>query len=206
MPSPVWPLPICLIHAPNILCSYAILLFTVLDLASITSYIHNWVLFFFGSISLFCLELFLHWFPVSYWAPANLWVHLSVSYLSAFSHCSWGSQGMNTEVVCHSLLQWTTFCQNSPQRPVHLGWPYMVCLSFIELARLWCMWLDWLVFCDCGFSLSALWCPLPAPTILLGFLLPWMWGISSQLLKKCSHWSLLWMWGTPHSCWYWPWM
>ena len=27
--------------------------------------------------------------------------------------CSWGSQGKNTEVVCHFLLQWTTFCQNS---------------------------------------------------------------------------------------------
>ena len=27
------------------------------------------------------------------------------------SYCSWGSQGKNTEVVCHSLLQWTTFCQ-----------------------------------------------------------------------------------------------
>ena len=40
------------------------------------------------------------------------------------SHCSWGSQGKNTEVVCHSLLQWTTFCQNSPWWPVHLGWPY----------------------------------------------------------------------------------
>ena len=26
----------------------------------------------------------------------------------AFSYCSWGSQGKNTEVVCHSLLQWTT--------------------------------------------------------------------------------------------------
>ena len=25
-----------------------------------------------------------------------------------------GSQGKNTEVVCHSLLQWTTFCQISP--------------------------------------------------------------------------------------------
>ena len=30
------------------------------------------------------------------------------------SYCSWGSQGKNAEVVCHSLLQWTTFCQNSP--------------------------------------------------------------------------------------------
>ena len=44
------------------------------------------------------------------------------------------------------------------------------------------MCLDWLVFCDCGFSLSALWYPLSVPTILLGFLWPWMCGISSQLL------------------------
>ena len=35
-----------LIHGPNIPASYAILLFTALDLASsITSHIHNWVLF-----------------------------------------------------------------------------------------------------------------------------------------------------------------
>ena len=33
--------------------------------------------------------------------------------------------GKNTEVVYHSLLQWTAFCQNSPAWPVHLGWPYM---------------------------------------------------------------------------------
>ena len=32
----------------------------------------------------------------------------------ADSYCSWGYQGKNTEVVCHSLLQWTTFCQTSP--------------------------------------------------------------------------------------------
>ena len=40
------------------------------------------------------------------------------------SYCSWGSQGKNTDGVCHSLLQWTTFCQNSPPWPVRLGWPY----------------------------------------------------------------------------------
>ena len=33
------------------------------------------------------------------------------------------------------------------------------------------MWLDWLIFCDCGFSLSPLWCPLSAPTVLLTILL-----------------------------------
>ena len=34
-----------LIHGPNIPGSYVLLLFTALDLASITSHIHNWVLF-----------------------------------------------------------------------------------------------------------------------------------------------------------------
>ena len=36
-----------------------------------------------------------------------------MSYLFAFSYCSWGSKGRNIEVVCHSLLQWATFCQMS---------------------------------------------------------------------------------------------
>ena len=88
----------------------------------------------FGSIPSFFLELFLHWSPVAYWHLPTWGVHLSVSNLFAFSYCSWGSQGKNTEVVCHSLLQWTTFFQNSPPWPVCLGWPYMawlrVSLSF----------------------------------------------------------------------------
>ena len=41
-------------------------------------------------------------------------VHLSVSCVFAFSYCSWSSQGKFTEVICHSLFQWSTFCQNSP--------------------------------------------------------------------------------------------
>ena len=48
------------------------------------------------------------------------------------------------------------------------------------------MWSDWLVICNCGFSLSALWCPLLVPTILLEFLLPWTWGISSWLLQQST--------------------
>ena len=52
-------------------------------------------------------------------------VPLSVSYHFAFSYCSWGSQGRNSEVICHSLLQWTTFCQTSPPELTH--WK-----------RLWC--------------------------------------------------------------------
>ena len=41
----------------------------------------------------------------------------------------------NTEVVCHSLFQWTTFCQTSPPLPTHLGWPHTAWLSFIELEK-----------------------------------------------------------------------
>ena len=48
---------------------------------------------------------------------------------------------------------------------------------------MWPVWSDWLVFCDYVFSVSAFWCPLATPTILLGFLLPWTWGISSRLLQ-----------------------
>ena len=48
------------------------------------------------------------------------------------------------------------------------------------------MWSDWLVVCDCGFSLSALWCPLSVPAILFGFLLPWTWSTSSLLLQQSA--------------------
>ena len=73
--------------------------------------------FCFGSIPSFFLELFLHWSPVAFWALLSRGIPLSVSYHFAFSYCSWGSQGKNTEEVCHSLLQWTTFCQTSPPWP-----------------------------------------------------------------------------------------
>ena len=39
-----------------------------------------------------------------------------------FSYCSWDSHSKNTGVVCHSLLQWTMFCQNSLLWPVYLEW------------------------------------------------------------------------------------
>ena len=109
-----------------------------------------------------------------------------MSYHFAFSYCSWGSQGKNTEVACHSLLQWTTFCQTSPPWPDRLGWPHSAWLSVIELDKTVVLWADWLVFCDDGFSGSAVWCPLPIPTVLLRFLLPWTWGISSQLLQQSA--------------------
>ena len=111
--------------------------------------------FLFGSISSFFLELFIHFSPVAFGYLPTWGVDLSVSYLFAFSYCSWGSQSKNTEVVCHSPLQWTMFCQNSPPRPVCLGWPYMAWLSFIELDKIMFHVIR-LVFSDCGFSLSIL--------------------------------------------------
>ena len=122
---------------------------SALDFTSITSHIHNWV-------------LFLHWLhpfilpgiisPLLSSGHLPTWgVQLSVSYLFAFSYCSWGSQGKNIEVVCHSFLQWNMFCQNSPPWPVHLGWPYTAWLIVsLSRIRLWSMWSVWLVFCDCG--------------------------------------------------------
>ena len=63
---------LALIHGPGIPASYAIFLFTALGFTSITSHIHNRVLFLHGSISSFFLELVLHWSPSAYWAPTNL--------------------------------------------------------------------------------------------------------------------------------------
>ena len=119
-------------------------------------------------------------------------------------------------MVCHSLLQWTTFCQTSPPWPNHLGWPHTAWLSFIELDKTVVLWSEWLVFCDYGFSVSALWHPLTTPTILLGFLLPWTWGISSWLLQQsastapylgrgvsshgCPSWSWTWSSSSRPSC------
>ena len=138
--------------------------------------------FCFGSVSSFFLELFLHWSPVAYWAATDL----GSSSFSVLSFCLFilfmRFSRQEYEVGCHSLLQWTTFCQTSPPWPVYLRWPHRAWLSFIELDKAVGLWSDWLVFCDRVFSLSALWCPLSVPTILLGFLFPWR-GVS---LHGCS--------------------
>ena len=48
-------------------------------------------------------------------------------------------------MVCHSLLQWTTFCQSSPPWPVRLGGPQTTWLSFTELDKAVVLWSDWRV-------------------------------------------------------------
>ena len=100
--------------------------------------------FHFGSASSFPLELFVHSSPVALWG--TYWplkfisvmsscekicvIRSSVSHVLVFSYCSWHSPGKNADVVCQSLLQWTTFCQNSPPWLVHLEWPHTAWLIF----------------------------------------------------------------------------
>ena len=138
-----------LIHGPNIPGFYAILFFTALDFIFITRDIHNWVSFPLWPSASFFLELLVFVLcssPVAYWTLSDLGAHLPVSYLFAFSYCSWGSHSKNTGVICHSLLQWTTFCQNSSLQSIHLGWPCMAWLiaslsyaSPFVTTRLWSM-------------------------------------------------------------------
>ena len=78
---------------------------------------------------------------------------ISVSYLFAFSYCSWGFQSKNTEVVCHSLLQEHT--GHLLTWGVHLSVSYLFSFSY-------CSWgsqgkntwvvrhslLQWTMFCQ----------------------------------------------------------
>ena len=78
---------------------------------------------------------------------------------------------------------------------------------FIKLDKTVVLWSDWLVFCDYGFCESALWCALPTPTVLLRFLLPWTWSISSRLLQQSAAAALYLGRGvSPYACPSWPWM
>ena len=110
------------------------------------------------------------WFVTGYWAEfpmlysSTLFIHpIYNSLLLLVPNCSWGSQSKNTEVVCHSLPQWTTFCQTSPPWPVHLGWPYTAWLSFLELDKAVvhvirlasCLWLWFQSVCPLMPSFSA---------------------------------------------------
>ena len=142
--------------------------------------------FCFGYIPSFFLELFLHWSPVAYCAPPDL----GSSSFSILSFCllilfmGFSRQEYWSGLPFPSLVD--QFCQTSPPWPDRLRWPHMAWLSFTELDKAVVLWSDWLVFCGYGFRVSALWCLLATPTILLGFLLPWTWGISSQLLQQSA--------------------
>ena len=114
--------------------------------------------FCFAPISSFFLELFLHSSLVAYGAPADL----GSSSFRVLSFCLFiifvGFTRQEYWSGLPFLLQRTTFCQNSPPWPVCRGWPYMAWLIVsLNWTRLWSMWSDWLVFCDCGYQFV---CPL----------------------------------------------
>ena len=109
-----------------------------------------------GSIPSFFLELFLHWSPVAYWAPSDLGSS-SFSILSfchfilfmGFSRQEYWSGWPFPSPVDHILSDLSTMTHPSWVAP--RAW-----LSFIELDKaVVLVWLDWLVFCEYGFSVSA---------------------------------------------------
>ena len=139
--------------------------------------------FLFGLAFQFLLEWFIPSSAVC-WAPTNLGVqcHIFLPF-----HTVHG-------VLKARILKWFAIPFSSGShsvRPLHHDPPILGCpagMAWFHSVRQGCglVWLDWLVFCEYGFSVSALWCPLTAPTILLGFLLPWVWGISSRLLQQSA--------------------
>jgi len=74
-----------LIRGPNIPGSYVILLFIALDLASITSHIHSWVLFLLWVHPFILSGVISPLISSAYWVPTNLGSSSLVSYHFAFS-------------------------------------------------------------------------------------------------------------------------
>ena len=99
-----------------------------------TRHIHNWVMFpleprlfiLSGAVSPLLPSTSLPILPRCTGHLPTWRAYLQGSYLFAFSLCSWGSRGKNTEVVCRSLLQWSTFCQALSSRDTPFScstWP-----------------------------------------------------------------------------------
>ena len=114
----------------------------------------------FGSIPSFFLELFLCWSPVAYWAPTDLgsfsFSILSFCLFILFVHgvlkariLKWFSIPSPVDHILSNLSTMTRPSWVAPR-----AW-----LSFIELDKaVVLVWLDWLIFCEYSFSVSALWC------------------------------------------------
>ena len=143
--------------------------------------------FCFDSVCSFFLVLFLYCSLVVYRAPTNL----GSSSFSVLSFCLfilflWFSRQEYWSGL--SFLSPVDHISSDLSIMTHLSWVALhgMAYSFIELDKAVvpvirlasCLWL-W-------FQSVCLWCPLTTPTILLGFLLPWMWVISSRLLQESA--------------------
>ena len=135
--------------------------------------------FCFVSVSSFFLELFLHWSPVAYWAPTDL----GSSPFSVLSFClfilfmGFSRQEYWSGLPFPSSVDLILSELSTMTRPSWLALHGMA-HSFIELDKAVVHVIRLVSFLWLWFQ-SVLWCPLPALTILLGFLWPWTWGISS---------------------------
>ena len=106
-------------------------------------------------VTSFFLELFLHWSLVTYWAPTEFIfqcpIFLPFHTVHNVQRQEYWSSLSFPSPVDHILSELSTMTH-----PV--GWLYtawlMVSLSY---TRLWSMWSDWLVFCDCDLQSV---CPL----------------------------------------------
>ena len=142
--------------------------------------------FCFSSIPSFFLELFLHCSPVAYLAPTDL----GSSSFSILSFCLFILfMGHSRQEYWSGLpFQWTTFCLTSPPWPVHLGWPHMAWISFIELDKAVvhvfrlasCLWLWFQSVCPLIPSLSTYHLPWVSLTLDI-------WYLFTAPPAKCSH-------------------
>ena len=119
-----------LIHGPNIPASNAVLLFTALDFTSITSHIHDWVLFSLWHCLFTLSGLFLHSSPIAYWAPTDLGS-------SSFSVLSFLSFHTVHGVLKARILTW-------------LATPFSLGHIFSELSTVTC--LSWVALCGMAHS------------------------------------------------------
>ena len=142
-----------LIHGPNIPASYAISFFTALDFTSITSHIHNWVLFLLW-LHLFILSRVIPpLFSSSIWAPTALGCS-SFNVLSfclfilfmGFSRQEYWSGLPLPSPVDHVLSKLSTM--------THLSWVALhgMAHSFIELDKAVVHVISLINFLWCGFS------------------------------------------------------
>ena len=91
--------------------------------------------FCFGSIPSFFLGLFLHWSPVAYWAPTNMWSFsfsillfwLFILFMGFSRQEYWSGLPFPSPVdhILSDLCSW----------PSCLGWPHTTWFSFIELDK-----------------------------------------------------------------------
>ena len=88
---------------------------------------YNWVLFLLWLNPFILSGVISPLISSSIFGPLLTWeVHLSVSYLFAFSNCSWGSQGKNTEVFCIPV----PYGENDIILLLLLSFQYHICLPF----------------------------------------------------------------------------